>query len=53
MGARGIETSRRYAWPAIAARLEEVYGSLVGPGRVRAAVEDPGERAALLMSAKA
>src|SRR5882762_6964015 len=33
MGARGIETSRRYAWPAIARRLEEIYGSLVGPAR--------------------
>jgi len=31
MGARGIETSRRYAWPAIAERLEEIYGSLVAP----------------------
>ncbi len=30
MGARGIETARRYAWPKIAGRLEEIYGSLVG-----------------------
>ena len=53
MGARGLETARRYAWPAIAARLEEVYGSLVGLGRVAAAAEAPEERAALLLSAKA
>ncbi|HEY2925147.1 MAG TPA: glycosyltransferase family 4 protein [Candidatus Eisenbacteria bacterium] len=30
MGARGIETSRRYAWPSIAERLEEIYVSVAG-----------------------
>lgn len=53
MGARGVETARRYAWPAIAARLEEIYGSLVGPGRVTADAPAPGERAPLLLSAEA
>ncbi len=53
MGARGIETARRYAWPKIAARLEEIYGSLVGPGRVTAGIEEPGGRPALLRTAKA
>ena len=53
MGARGVETARRYAWPAIAARLEEIYGSLVGPGRVTADASAPGERAPVLLSAEA
>jgi len=53
MGARGVETARRYAWPAIAARLEEIYGSLVGPGRVTADASAPGERAPILLSAEA
>jgi len=52
MGARGIETSRRYAWPAIAKRLEEIYGSLVGPGRA-AGTEGPNGRPALLRTARA
>ena len=30
MGGRGIETSRRFAWPAIVERLETIYGSLLG-----------------------
>lgn len=53
MGARGIETARRYAWPTIAGRLEEIYGSLVGPERVPAGIEESGERPALLRTAKA
>ena len=53
LGARGIETSRRYAWPAIVERLEQIYGSLVGPGRVTAGAQDPGKRPALLSPAKA
>ena len=51
MGARGIETARRYAWPTIVQRLEEIYGQLVGPGR--AAAVDPAKAAALLVSAEA
>jgi len=53
MGARGIETARGYAWPGVAARLEEIYGSLVGPGRAAASVQDPDARAAVLLSAEA
>jgi glycosyltransferase involved in cell wall biosynthesis len=53
LGARGIETSRRYAWPTIAERLEEIYGSLVGPGRVTVGAESQGESRALLRPAKA
>jgi phosphatidylinositol alpha-mannosyltransferase len=53
LGARGIETSRRYAWPTIALRLEEIYGSLVGPARATAGAKDPGESPALLSPAKA
>ncbi len=30
MGARGVETARRYAWPRVVSRLEEIYGSLAG-----------------------
>jgi phosphatidylinositol alpha-mannosyltransferase len=30
MGARGIETASRYAWPSIVTRLEEIYYSLLG-----------------------
>jgi hypothetical protein len=29
MGARGVETARRYGWEDIVDRLEEVYASLV------------------------
>jgi len=29
MGARGIETAKRYAWPLIVTRLEEIYHSLL------------------------
>jgi phosphatidylinositol alpha-mannosyltransferase len=47
MGARGIETSRRYAWPAIAGLLEEIYGSLVGQDRA-AGIELPIAEPALL-----
>lgn len=32
MGRRGIETARRYAWPLIVSRLEEIYG-LLADGR--------------------
>jgi phosphatidylinositol alpha-mannosyltransferase len=53
LGARGVETSRRYAWPTIIERLEEIYGSLVGPMRAAAGAEDLGERPALLRPAKA
>jgi phosphatidylinositol alpha-mannosyltransferase len=53
LGARGIETSRRYAWPSIAERLEEIYGSLIGPGRVTVGAESQGESQALLRPAKA
>ena len=52
MGGRGIETSRRYAWPAIARRLEEIYGSLVGPVRA-AGFEGPNGKPALLRTAEA
>ena len=53
LGARGIETSRRYAWPTIVERLEEIYGALVGPGRATAGAQAPGESQALLAPAKA
>jgi len=53
LGARGIETSRRYAWPTIVERLEEIYGALVGPERVRAGAQAPGTSQALLSPAKA
>jgi len=53
MGARGIETARRYAWPSVALQLEEIYGSLVGPGRAASTVEDREARAAVLLSAEA
>ena len=52
MGARGVETSRRYAWPLIAERLEEIYGSLVGLGRAAARIQDLGGKPALLESAR-
>jgi glycosyltransferase involved in cell wall biosynthesis len=53
MGAAGMETARGYAWPTVAARLEEIYGSLVGPGRAAVPAGDPEARAALLLSAEA
>jgi phosphatidyl-myo-inositol alpha-mannosyltransferase len=53
MGARGIETSRRYAWPSIVEKLEEIYGSLVGPGRIASRVQDLSARPSLLEPAKA
>ena len=53
MGARGIETSRRYAWPAIVEKLEEIYGSLVGPGRIAPRIRDLSERPSLLEPAEA
>jgi phosphatidylinositol alpha-mannosyltransferase len=53
MGARGMETARGYAWPTVAARLEEIYGSLVGPGRAAVPAGDREARAALLLSAEA
>ncbi|MBI4365010.1 MAG: glycosyltransferase family 4 protein, partial [Candidatus Latescibacteria bacterium] len=53
MGDRGIETARRYAWPVIVERLEEIYHSLVGAGhRTRRMAEVP-ERPALLEPAQA
>ena len=30
MSACGVETARRYAWPRVVSRLEEIYGSLAG-----------------------
>jgi len=50
MSARGIETARRFAWPAIAARLEEIYGSVLGSERAMADIPDTGER--VLVSAR-
>ncbi len=51
MGARGIETSKRYAWPSIAERLEGIYGSLVGRGSPAPRAEVPDEAIPLLESA--
>jgi phosphatidylinositol alpha-mannosyltransferase len=53
MGARGMETARRYAWPSVAARLEAIYHSVVGPASTPVPVEDPRAREALLLSAEA
>lgn len=48
MGERGVETARRYAWPPIVERLEEIYHSLVGTGHPeRRTAESPGRRALL------
>jgi phosphatidylinositol alpha-mannosyltransferase len=53
MGARGIETSRHYAWPSIVEKLEEIYGSLVGPGRTTSRIRDLSERPSFLEPAEA
>src|SRR5205085_12379919 len=52
MGARGVDTARRYAWPTIAARLDEIYGSLAGSASTAVPVQDPEARAPRLLSAK-
>jgi phosphatidylinositol alpha-mannosyltransferase len=53
MGARGIETSRHYAWPSIVEKLEGIYGSLVGPGLAASRVQDLSARPSFLEPAEA
>jgi phosphatidylinositol alpha-mannosyltransferase len=52
MGARGIETSRRYAWPSIVERLEEIYVSVAGRGRATPRIRDSNAGPAFLESAR-
>jgi phosphatidylinositol alpha-mannosyltransferase len=58
MGANGLATSRRYTWPLVVTRLEEIYHSLAsGSGRVATgppgAADDPQGDAGELLSAGA
>jgi len=53
MGARGVETSRRYAWPLIVEKLEEIYRVVLGGARTAGSLDDSRERVVALEPAQA